>query len=114
MRRIMTKTMSVIFNMQNSQLLTFSFPTEKQLHGQNWLVANLPVVDFPSQPRENPRIHYIKQQSSIIRGVGRFRGGSDGFQGGRRGNQSSLTEYNGGCSGLRDWTCDLASPPQYR
>ena len=54
MRGIMTKTMSVIFNMQNSQLLTFSFPTEKQLHGQNWLVANLPVVDFPSQPREMP------------------------------------------------------------
>ena len=53
MRRIMTKTMSVIFNMQNSQLLTFSFPTEKQLHGQNWPVAN-PVVDFASQPREMP------------------------------------------------------------
>ena len=50
----MTKTMSVIFNMQNSQLLSFSFPTEKQLHGQNWPVANLPVVDFPSQPREMP------------------------------------------------------------
>ena len=49
----MTKTMSVIFNMQNSQLLTFSFPTEKQLHGQNWPVAN-PVVDFASQPREMP------------------------------------------------------------
>ena len=54
MRRIMKKTTSVIFDMQNSQLLTFSFPTNEQVHGQNWPVANLPVVCFPSQPREMP------------------------------------------------------------
>ena len=43
-----TKTvMGAIFNLQNSYLLTFSLPTEEifQIHGQNWPVANLPVVD---------------------------------------------------------------------
>ena len=43
-----------IFNLQNSHLLTLSLPTEEvfQVNGQNRLVANLPVVDFHSQPRE--------------------------------------------------------------
>ena len=47
-------TMVVIFNLQNSHLLTLSLPTEEvfQVNGQNRLVANLPVVDFHSQPRE--------------------------------------------------------------
>ena len=47
-------TMVVIFNLQNSHSLTFSFPTEEvfQVNGQNRPVANLPVVDFHSQPRE--------------------------------------------------------------
>ena len=52
---MMTKpTMVVIFNLQNSYLLTLSLPTEKvfQVNGQNQLVTNLPVVDFHSQPRE--------------------------------------------------------------
>ena len=56
MRGIMiTKTkMVVIFNLQNSHLLTLSLPTEQvsQVNGQNRPVANLPVVDFHSQPRE--------------------------------------------------------------
>ena len=56
MRWIMiTKTtMVVIFNLQNSHLLTLSLPTEEvfQVNGQNRPVANLPVVDFHSQPRE--------------------------------------------------------------
>ena len=56
MRRItITKTtMFVIFNLQNSHLLTLSLPTEEvfQVNGQNRPVANLPVVDFHSQPRE--------------------------------------------------------------
>ena len=45
-------TMVVIFNLQNSHLLTLSLPTEEvfQVNGQNRPVANLPVVDF--QPRE--------------------------------------------------------------
>ena len=55
MRWIMTtKTkMVVIFNLQNSHLLTLSLPTEEvfQVNGQNRPVANLPVVDFHSQPR---------------------------------------------------------------
>ena len=47
-------TMVVIFNLQNSHLLTLSLPTEEvfQVHGQNWPVANLPVGNFHSQPRE--------------------------------------------------------------
>ena len=49
-------TMGVTFNLQNSRLLTLSLPTEEifQVHGQNRPVANLPVVDFRSQPREMP------------------------------------------------------------
>ena len=41
-------TMVVIFNLQNSHLLTLSLLTEEvfQVNGQNRLVANLPVVDF--------------------------------------------------------------------
>ena len=48
--------MGVIFNTQNSQLLTWSVPTEEifQVNGHNRPVANLPVVDFRSQPREMP------------------------------------------------------------
>ena len=52
---MMTKpTMVVIFDLQNSYLLTLSLPTEEvfQVNGQNQLVTNLPVVDFHSQPRE--------------------------------------------------------------
>ena len=46
--------MAVIFNLQNSQLLTLSLPTEEifQVHSQKRPVENLPVVDFRSQPRE--------------------------------------------------------------
>ena len=46
--------MVVIFNLQDSHLLTLSLPTEEvfQVLGQNRPVANLPVVDFHSQPRE--------------------------------------------------------------
>ena len=46
-------TMVMIFNLQNSHLLTLSLPKEVfQVNGQNRPVANLPVVDFHSQPRE--------------------------------------------------------------
>ena len=40
-------TMVVIFNLQNSHLLTLSLPTEEvfQVPSLNRLVANLPVVD---------------------------------------------------------------------
>ena len=55
MRGIMiTKiAMVVIFNLQNSHLLTLSLPTEEvfQVKGKNRPVANLPVVGFHSQPR---------------------------------------------------------------
>ena len=46
-------TMVVIFNVQNSNLLTSSLPTEEffQVNDQNRSVTNLPVVDFHSQPR---------------------------------------------------------------
>ena len=48
--------MVVIFNSQNYHLLTLSLPTEEvfQVNDQNRPVANLPVVDFHSQPREMP------------------------------------------------------------
>ena len=52
---MITKTsMVVIFNLQNSHLLTLSLPTDEvfQVDGQNRLVANLPVADPHSQPRE--------------------------------------------------------------
>ena len=44
-------TMIVIFNLQNSHLLTLSLRTEEvfQVNGQDQSVANLPVVDFHSQ-----------------------------------------------------------------
>ena len=44
-------TMVVIFNLQNSYLLTLSLPTEEvfQVNGQNRPMANPPVVDFNSQ-----------------------------------------------------------------
>ena len=46
--------MGVVFNIQNSQLLTWSLPTEEifQVHSQNWFVLNLLVVDFHSQLQE--------------------------------------------------------------
>ena len=52
---ITNTTMVVIFSLQNSHLLTLSLPTEEvfQVNSQNQPVANLPVVDFPPQPREN-------------------------------------------------------------
>ena len=47
-------TMIVIFNLQNSHLLTLSLRIEEvfQVNGQDQSVANLPVVDFHSQPIE--------------------------------------------------------------
>ena len=44
------------FNMQNSQWLNWSLPTEEifQVHGEYQPVANLLEVDFRSQPREMP------------------------------------------------------------
>ena len=46
--------MVVIFNLQNSHLLTLSLPTEEvfQVNGQNRPAANFPVFDFHSQARE--------------------------------------------------------------
>ena len=45
-------TMVVIFNLKDSPFI--DLPTEEvfQVNGQNRPVANLPVVDFHSQPRE--------------------------------------------------------------
>ena len=44
------------FNTQNSQLPTLSLATEEifQVNDQKRPVANIPVVDFHSQPREMP------------------------------------------------------------
>ena len=53
-KSLQKQTMSLIFNIQNCQLLNWSFPTKEifQVHGQDRPVANLSVVDFRSQPRE--------------------------------------------------------------
>ena len=61
-------TMVVIFNLQNSHLLTFSLPTEEvfQVNGQNRSVANLPVVDFHSQPREMLTPKPLNTQLSVF------------------------------------------------
>ena len=61
-------TMGVTFNLQNSRLLTLSLPTEEifQVHGQNRPVANLPVVDFRSQPREMPLPKPLNTQLSVF------------------------------------------------
>ena len=61
------QTMHVIFNKQNSQVLTRSFPAEEiiQVKGQNRPVANLPVIDSRSQPREMP----LNMKLSVFRSV---------------------------------------------
>ena len=60
--------MVVIFNLQNSHLLTLSLPTEEvfQVNGQNRLVANLPVVDFHSQTREMLTAKPLNTQLSVF------------------------------------------------
>ena len=66
---MITKTrMVVIFNLQNSHLLTLSLPTEEvfQVNGQNRPVANLPVVDFHSQPREMLTPKPLNTQLSVF------------------------------------------------
>ena len=45
-------TMIVILNLQNFLLLSLPIEEVFQVNGQNQSVANLPVVDFHSQPRE--------------------------------------------------------------
>ena len=46
--------MVVIFNLKNSHSLTLSLPIDEglQVNGQDRPEANLPVVDFHSQPKE--------------------------------------------------------------
>ena len=66
---IITKTtMVVIFNLQNSHLLTLSLPTEEalQVNGQNRPVANLSVVDFHSQLSEMPTPKPLNTQLSVF------------------------------------------------
>ena len=60
-------TMVVIFNLHNSHLFTLSSPTEEvfQVNSQNQPVANLPVVDFHSQPREMLAPKPLNMQLSV-------------------------------------------------
>ena len=53
---------------KNSHLLTLSLPTEEvfQVNGQNRLVANLPVVDFHSQPIEMLTPKPLNAQLSVF------------------------------------------------
>ena len=57
--------MVVIFNLQNSHLVTLSLPTEEvfQVNGQNRPVANLSVVDFHS---EMPTPKPLNMQLSVF------------------------------------------------
>ena len=50
--------MGVIFNLQNSSLLTLSLPTEEifQVNSQYRPVANRPVVDFRCQPPQSEKV----------------------------------------------------------
>ena len=49
-------TIGVIFNLQNSHLMTLSLPTEEVLrvNGQNRSVANLTFIQLRTKPREMP------------------------------------------------------------
>ena len=49
------QTMGLIFNIQNSQLLNWSLPTDEifQVHEKKRTVANIPAVDF--RLRQNRR-----------------------------------------------------------
>ena len=69
--------MVVIFNLQDSHLLTLSLPTKEvfQVQGQNRPLANLPVVDFHSQPKKilTPKplnahlsVYFFKQSLNLI------------------------------------------------
>ena len=49
---IIKTTIVVIFCLQNSHLLSLPIEEVFQVNGQNRPVANPPVVDFHSQPRE--------------------------------------------------------------
>ena len=61
-------TMVVIFNLQNSHLLTLSLPTEEvfQVNGQNRPATNLLAVDFHSQPREMLTPKPLNTQLSVF------------------------------------------------
>ena len=52
---LQNQTIGTIFNVQNSQLLTWSLPTEEvyQVHGQSRTVVNLPVVHYQSHRIRN-------------------------------------------------------------
>ena len=60
--------MVVIFNIQNSHLVTLSLTTKEvfQVKGQNRPVANFPVVDFHSQPREMLTPKPLNTQLSVF------------------------------------------------
>ena len=65
---MITKKMVVIFNLKNSHLLTLSLPKEEvfQVNGQNRPEANLPVVDFHSQPSEMLTPKPLNTQLSVF------------------------------------------------
>ena len=72
---MITKTkMAVIFNLQYSHLSTLFLWTEEvfQVNGQNRPVANLPVVDFHSKPREMLTSRPLNTQLSVFLLVYRF------------------------------------------
>ena len=59
-------TMVVILNLQNSLLLSLPIEEVFQVNGQNRSVANLPVVDFHSQPREMLTPKPLNTQLSVF------------------------------------------------
>ena len=53
---------------QNAQLLTWSLFTQEIFQGQdqNWPLANLPVINFLSQPQEMPLPKPLNTQLSVF------------------------------------------------
>ena len=63
--------MGIIFNIQNSQLLTLALPTEElfQLHSQDQHVANLSVLDSHPQPQEMPLLKPLNTEFLVFLSV---------------------------------------------
>ena len=61
-------TMGLIFNIQNSQLLNWSLPTDEifQVHEKNRTVAKIPAVDFPLRQNRRQVASFLYAQPLCI------------------------------------------------
>ena len=60
--------MGLIFNIQNSQLLNWSLPTDEifQVHEKNRTVAKIPAVDFPLRQNRRQVASFLYAQPLCI------------------------------------------------